>query len=78
LELAAQGQIEDAREQFLVATSYRPDFAPAHLSLGTALVKLCELEEAKRQFEAELQLDPANSIPAEYLEKTRTSAKKAP
>ena len=68
LELAAQGKTEEARTQFLAATRYRPDFAPAHLNLGIMLAKQEKPDQALAEFRLTLQLDPTNQAAQQHIE----------
>jgi tetratricopeptide (TPR) repeat protein len=68
LELASQGKIEEARAQFLAASRYRPDFAPAHLNLGVMLAKQEKPDQALAEFRLTLQLDPTNPAAQQYIE----------
>jgi len=43
----------------------------AHLNLGVALVKQGDLENAARQFEETLRLQPQNPLAADYLQQLR-------
>ena len=72
-DLAAQGKIGEARVQFLAATRYRPDFAPAHLNLGLILAKLGKPDQALREFGTTLQIDPTNLVAQEYMGTLHTS-----
>jgi tetratricopeptide (TPR) repeat protein len=73
LELAAQGNIEEARAQLLAAIRYRPDFAPAHLNLGVMLAKQEKLDQALAEFRLTLQLDPTNSRAQQYIKNIQVS-----
>ncbi len=67
-ELASDGNLEKAQEQFSEVVHTRPDFAPAHLANGLALAKLGKRDEALAEFQATLQLDPANAVAEQNLQ----------
>ncbi|MGA9780394.1 MAG: hypothetical protein ACLPRE_08160 [Limisphaerales bacterium] len=73
LELAAEGIIGDAGEQFWDAIIYRPDFAKSHLNLGIMLMKEQRLDPALTQFQITLQLDPSNQLAGQFLGEIRAS-----
>ena len=68
----------EARTESEAAVRLNPGFPVAHLNLGMALVQLGQWEEAERQFEATLQLDPTNSKAADYLNQTKALKKGRP
>jgi tetratricopeptide (TPR) repeat protein len=49
----------------------RPDFARAHLNDGVALAKLGKLDEALKEFQITLQLNPTNIVAQQNLEAVR-------
>jgi tetratricopeptide (TPR) repeat protein len=59
--LASRGDDLWAAEDFRKAIAMRPDFSPAHLGLGGALLRLHRPDEAAREYQAALDLgrDPA-------------------
>ncbi len=47
-----------AFEQYLIATSLDPDLARAHESLGISYVSFGKIDDARRELQTALQLDP--------------------
>ncbi len=70
-ELAAKTQIEEAQAQFSAVVSIRPDLAPGHLNDGVALAELGKLDEALKEFQMALQLDPTNKAAQQNLDAVR-------
>lgn len=76
-ELAAQGKISAARAQFFDAARYRPDFAKSHLGLAEMLLKLNQPDEARKELQITLQIDPDNQAAQQYLRAANASASPA-
>jgi tetratricopeptide (TPR) repeat protein len=74
LELASQGNMEEAQGQFSEAVRLRPDFAPAHLQDGAALAKEGKWREACREFQTTLQLNPSDKLAQQNLEAAQAKA----
>jgi cytochrome c-type biogenesis protein CcmH/NrfG len=66
-------QMEEAEQQVSEIIRYRPDFTPAHLDLGTALVAQGKRERALAEFHAILQLDPANVSARQQINASETA-----
>ena len=58
LTLAAQGKLDEAIEQYLLAIQLKPYYADAHNNLGMALADQGKLPEATRAYDQALQLKP--------------------
>ena len=71
MELATEGQIEEAQAQFSEVVRIRPDFARAHLIYGVGLGRQGQWQEALKEFQITLQLDPTNQIARQNLEVIR-------
>ncbi len=56
-----QGREAEALAQFAEAARLNPKLLEARLYLGIALLKQQKSSEARRQFEAVLQIDPNNA-----------------
>ena len=54
-----------AIEAYRKAVEAKPDYAPAHRSLGYALMRLGELPEAKKELARYVELDPSSKDAAE-------------
>ena len=65
---AAQGNFGGAAEQFGEAAKLNPDDAMAEANLGTALVQLGRLQEARTHYEAALRIDSSNQLARENLQ----------
>ena len=76
VELAFQGDLRPAAQQFLETVRLSPAYAPGHLNLGIALAKLGKLDQAIAQFEETLRLDPKSRKASEYLEKLEAGRKR--
>ena len=70
-ELASEGRIEEAQAQFSEVVRTRPDFAPGHLNDGLALAKSGKLDEALKEFQITLHLNPTNLVAQQNLEAIR-------
>ena len=66
--MAAGGGVAEAQSQFSAVVSIRPDFAPAHLNDGVALAQMGRLDEALKEFQIALQLDPTNRVAQQNLD----------
>jgi tetratricopeptide (TPR) repeat protein len=73
VQLAANGEIEGAKQQFSEVIRYRPDFIPAHLDLGTALATQGKQDRALAEFHTVLQLDPANASAKQQITTSETA-----
>jgi Flp pilus assembly protein TadD len=63
--LAANGQVQNASDEYREAIRLKPDLYDAHLGLGTILARKGNLGEAGQHFEAASQsADPAVRDPA--------------
>jgi tetratricopeptide (TPR) repeat protein len=72
-ELASEEKIEEAQAQFSEVVRNRPDFAPAHLNDGLALAKLGKLDEALKEFQVTLCLNPTNLVARQNLEAVQSN-----
>jgi len=68
IQLAARGEVEEAKSEFLETIRYRPDFVPGHLELATVLAAQGNTSGALAEFRAALQLDPTNSFARQQIE----------
>jgi tetratricopeptide (TPR) repeat protein len=67
-ELASEGKTQEAQAQFSEVVHSRPDFAPGHLNDGLVLKKLGKLDEALKEFQNALRLNPADTVARQNLE----------
>lgn len=67
VELAAQGKLPEAQQQFSKVIELRPDYARAHLNLGVALAQQRRFPEAAMRFQEVLRLDSTNQSARQYL-----------
>jgi tetratricopeptide (TPR) repeat protein len=65
--LAERGQLQQALPYAERAAALQPDSIPAQLNLGRMYFQLNQPAKARRQFEAVLKLDPANTAARELL-----------
>ena len=68
MELAQEGQLEEAQAQFSEVVRLRPDFARAHLIYAVGLGRQGQWPEALKEFQITLQLDPTNQFARQNLE----------
>jgi tetratricopeptide (TPR) repeat protein len=61
--LLGAGDIDGAIAQFQSAIHSEPNYAAAHYQLGLALQQRGEKEEAKREFQKAVELDPQLAVP---------------
>ena len=73
MELAKDGQTEEAQAQFSEVVRIRPDFARAHLVYGVGLGREGRLQEALKEFQITLQLDPTNTFAQQNLKTVQES-----
>jgi cytochrome c-type biogenesis protein CcmH/NrfG len=78
MELMANGRTAEAQGEFASAVHYRPDFAPAHLYLGSALAAQNQPDQALAEFRTVLQLDPTNSSARQQIESIQTTPRRNP
>jgi Flp pilus assembly protein TadD len=62
--LLQAGDIEGAISQFRAAIDSAPNYAAAHFQLGMALRQQGKIEEAQKEFERAVALDPRLTPPA--------------
>jgi tetratricopeptide (TPR) repeat protein len=67
------GDLEGAQEAFRRAVAQKPDDFEAHLRLGSVLYQLRKLDEAQRQLELALQIDPTSSYASFELVKVQSA-----
>ncbi len=67
------GDLEGAQEAFRRAIAQKPDDFEAHLRLGSVLYQLRKLDEAQRQLELALQIDPTSSYSRFELVKVQSA-----
>jgi Tfp pilus assembly protein PilF len=67
------GQILEAKSEFEQVVRLQPDYAPAHINLGVAFMKLYQPDEASRQFEETLRLEPTNRFALEHLKQAQAA-----
>jgi len=60
---------DEAVRQWKKALDLRPDSAAAHNNLAVAYEKQGALEEARKEYEAALRLDPGNTVIKDNFEK---------
>jgi tetratricopeptide (TPR) repeat protein len=65
------GRMPEALDHFEAALRIRPDFAAAHYNLAVEFARSGRLDEAIRQFERVIELEPANRSARESLEQLR-------
>ena len=61
-------KIEEAQAQFSEAVRIRPDFAPGHLNNGLAFAQSGKLEEALKEFQTTLNLNPTDTVARQNFE----------
>jgi len=64
------GDLSRATQCFLGAKQSNPKFVPGRLALGTLLLGSGEMEAARREFEAVLEVEPENRLVHTYLRLT--------
>jgi len=64
LRLLKAGDVEGAISQFRAAINSAPNYAAAHFQLGMALRQQGKIEEAQKEFERAVALDPRLTLPA--------------
>jgi Flp pilus assembly protein TadD len=57
-ELDAAGRENEALPEFAAAAQLNPNFSRAHFNYGVVLAKLGRLDDAQREFEETLRLEP--------------------
>jgi tetratricopeptide (TPR) repeat protein len=80
LRLKLAHALKDARQdaaalvEFGVAVEHAPAYVPARIALGTALYASGKLDEAMRQWEEVLRMEPSHRSAAMYLKLARAQA----
>jgi tetratricopeptide (TPR) repeat protein len=74
-DLTSQGRFEEAQAQFSEVVHTRPDFAPGHLNNGLALARLGKPDDALKELQTTLRLDPTNSMARQNLEMIQAGLK---
>ena len=72
-ELASAGRMEEAQAQFSEVVRARPDFAPGHLNNGITLANLGKLDEALKELQFTLSLNPTNMAAQQNLKTLQAS-----
>jgi tetratricopeptide (TPR) repeat protein len=67
------GDLAGAQEAFRRAIAQKPDDFEAHLRLGSVLYQLRKLDEAQKQLELALQIDPTSSCARFELAKVQNA-----
>ncbi len=78
VELAVDGAVQLAAEEFAWVVRLRPEFPLAHLNLGTALARQGRYPEAEAQFRETLRLQPDNQAAAQQLRALRSLLQTSP
>lgn len=72
------GDIALAREHLEAARTANPRYVQGRLSLGTLLLSMGEREEARREFETALELEPENRTAQMYLRLVASTLRNLP
>ena len=69
--LSSEGRETEALEHYLAIIEEKPDFVPAYFNAGKLLVAMNQKNEARKMFQAVLELSPSNDKAKKEIEKLK-------